>query len=42
MPWQSGQGFEETLNFYTFIQKGSKTKDLQLDLLFPIKEKASE
>lgn len=35
----AGQGFEETLNFYNFIQKGSKMEDLQLDLLFPIKEK---
>ncbi len=35
----AGQGFEETLNFYNFIQRGSKTEDLQLDLLFPIKEK---
>jgi DNA-binding transcriptional MerR regulator len=35
----AGQGFEETLNFYNFIQKGSKMVDLQLDLLFPIKEK---
>lgn len=35
----AGQGFEETLNFYNFIQKGSQMNDLQLDLLFPIKEK---
>ncbi len=35
----AGQGFEETLNFYNFIQKGSKMEDLQLDLLFPIKER---
>ncbi|MEG0774238.1 MerR family transcriptional regulator [Clostridium sp.] len=35
----AGQGFEETLNFYNFVQKGSKMEDLQLDLLFPIKEK---
>ncbi len=35
----AGQGFEETLNFYNFIQNGSKMEDLQLDLLFPIKEK---
>ncbi|MNO37146.1 HTH-type transcriptional activator TipA [compost metagenome] len=35
----AGQGLEETLNFYNFIQKGSKMEDLQLDLLFPIKEK---
>jgi len=34
----TGQGFEETLNFYNFMQNG-KMKDLQLDLLFPIKEK---
>lgn len=38
----TGQGFEETLNFYNFIQKGSKMEDLQLDLLFPIKEKSKE
>ena len=35
----AGQGFEETLNFYNFVQKGGKMKDLQIDLLFPIKEK---
>lgn len=35
----TGQGFEETLNFYNFVQKGGKMEDLQLDLLFPIKEK---
>ena len=35
----AGQGFEETLNFYNYIQKGAKMEDLQLDLLFPIKEK---
>jgi DNA-binding transcriptional MerR regulator len=35
----AGQGFEETLNFYNFVQKGGKMEDLQLDLLFPIKEK---
>ncbi len=34
----SGQGFEEILNFYNFVQNG-QIKDLQLDLLFPIKEK---
>lgn len=34
-----GQGFEGMLNFYNFVQKGSKMEDLQLDLLFPIKEK---
>ncbi len=38
----AGQGFEETLNFYNFIHKGSKMEDLQLDLLFPIKEKGLE
>lgn len=38
----AGQGFEETLNFYNFIKKGSKMEDLQLDLLFPIKEKSLE
>lgn len=43
--WESpetvfGQGFEETLNFYNFIQKHkSEMSYLQLDLLFPIKEK---
>lgn len=36
-----GQGFEETLNFYNYAQKG-EMKDLQLDLLFPIKEKVKE
>lgn len=35
----AGQGFEETLNFYNFIRNGSQMKDLQLDLLFPIKER---
>ena len=35
----AGQGFEETLNFNNFVQKGGKMKDLQIDLLFPIKEK---
>lgn len=35
-----GQGFEETLNFYNFVQKHNSEMDyLQLDLLFPIKEK---
>lgn len=34
----TGQGFEETLNFFNFAQSG-QMKDLQLDLLFPIKEK---
>lgn len=38
----AGQGFEETLNFYNYVQKGAKMEDLQLDLLFPIKEKASK
>ena len=43
--WESpetvfGQGFEETLNFYNFTQKhNSEMNYLQLDLLFPIKEK---
>jgi len=37
----AGQGFEETLNFYNYAQKG-EMKDLQLDLLFPIKEKVEE
>ena len=36
----AGQGFEETLNFYHYAQTG-KMKDLQLDLLFPIKEKCN-
>ena len=36
----SGQGFEETLNFYNYVQNG-EMKDLQLDLLFPIKEKVN-
>ncbi|QOR35177.1 effector binding domain-containing protein [Clostridium sp. 'deep sea'] len=35
----SGGGFEETLNYYNFIKNGSNMNDLQLDLLFPIKEK---
>lgn len=35
----AGQGFEETLNFYNFVHNGGKMEDLQLDLLFPIKEK---
>lgn len=35
-----GQGFEETLNLYNFIQKhNTEMNYLQLDLLFPIKEK---
>lgn len=37
----AGQGFEETLNFYNYTQNG-QMKDLQLDLLFPIKEKGNE
>lgn len=43
--WESaetdcGQGFEETLNLYNFIQKhNTEMSYLQLDLLFPIKEK---
>jgi DNA-binding transcriptional MerR regulator len=43
--WESpetlfGQGFEETLNFYNFNQThNSEMSYLQLDLLFPIKEK---
>jgi len=45
--WEShetvfGQGFEETLNFYNYIQKhNSEMSYLQLDLLFPIKEKGN-
>ena len=38
----AGQGFEETLNFYNYIRNGSKMEDLQLDLLFPIKEKVQD
>ncbi len=34
----SGQGFEETLDFYHYAQNGDMN-NLQLDLLFPIKEK---
>jgi len=34
----AGQGFEETLNFYNAVLHG-QMKDLQLDLLFPVKEK---
>ncbi len=34
----SGQGFEETLDFYHYVQTG-QMEDLQLDLLFPIKKK---
>lgn len=43
--WESaetgyGQGFEETLNLYNFIQKyKAEMNYLQLDLLLPIKEK---
>ncbi len=45
--WESpetvfGQGFEETLNFYNYILKhNSEMNYLQLDLLFPIKEKVN-
>ena len=36
----AGQGFEETLNLYHFIQKHNMDMNyLQLDLLFPIKER---
>ncbi len=38
----AGQGFEETLNFYNFLKNGSEMNDLQLDLLFPIKEKEKD
>lgn len=34
----AGQGLEETLNFYHYVQNG-QMKDLQLDLLFPVREK---
>ncbi|MFT4145971.1 MAG: hypothetical protein QM644_16080 [Mobilitalea sp.] len=37
----AGQGFEETFNYYNFVYKDTKTEDLQLDLLFPIKEKVN-
>ena len=37
---KAGQGFEETLNFYHLIENG-RMEDLQLDLLFPIKEKVN-
>lgn len=37
----SGQGFEEILNFYNFIQKGEAMQDMQLDLLFPVKEQGN-
>ena len=36
-----GQFLEETLNFYNFVQSG-EMKDLQLDILFPIKKKEKE
>lgn len=36
----AGQGFEETLNFVNFVRKGGRMEDLQLDLLFPIRERA--
>jgi len=39
METKAGQGLEETLNFYNFVKKGGRMEDLQLDLLFPIKEK---
>lgn len=35
---KAGQGLEETLNFYNFTQNG-KMENMQLDLLFPIKER---
>lgn len=38
----TGKGVEETLNFYNFVQKGGKMEDLQLDLLYLIKEKGKE
>jgi hypothetical protein len=42
--WQSnetlfGQGLEETLNFYNYARKGFPMQEMQLDLLYPIKEK---
>jgi hypothetical protein len=38
---QNNAGFKTQggMNFYNFVQKGGKMEDLQLDLLFPIKEK---
>ncbi|QOR35188.1 MerR family transcriptional regulator [Clostridium sp. 'deep sea'] len=36
-----GQFLEETLNYYNFAQNG-EMKDLQLDILYPIKEKMNE
>ena len=35
-----GQGFEETLNFHGFVQNGGRMESMQLDLLFPVKERA--
>lgn len=34
-----GRCFEETLNFYHFVKNGGQMKDLQIDLLFPIRER---
>lgn len=38
---KAGQGFEETLNFYNYAQNPIM-ENMQLDLLFPIKEKTKE
>ncbi|MCC8108807.1 MAG: GyrI-like domain-containing protein [Planctomycetes bacterium] len=35
-----GQGLEETANYPEFIANGGRMEDMQLDLLFPITEKA--
>ncbi len=35
----AGQGFEETLNYYNYVQKDCDVQFMQLDLLFPIREK---
>lgn len=34
-----GQGFEETLNFHGYVRSGGDMQKMQLDLLFPIREK---
>ena len=36
-----GQGFEETLNFVNYVQNGADMRRLQLDLLFPIRERVT-
>lgn len=37
-----GQGFEEYINYFNNANKGFKNTEMQLDLLFPIREKAVE